>query len=150
MESSDNKIKVENLILQATPDREVVGVLRRLEVIMEQHIENYYHVKPIDVSVSLLAEQLTNLGISQDSSGFEAEAVAEWCLQPASRRLGLQHVVSHVLFSSIDCNSRNGISLLPGPAINFLRSIRPIDKSREDFNGKIHDVVFLRSSQPDG
>ncbi|KAK2680355.1 hypothetical protein RAB80_005536 [Fusarium oxysporum f. sp. vasinfectum] len=134
MESSDNKIKVENFILQATPDREVVGMLQRLEVIMEQHIENYYHVKPIDIDVSVLAEQLTNLGISQDSSGFEAEAVAKWCLHPASRRLGLQHVVSHVLFNSIDCNSRNGISLLPGPAINFLRSIRSIDKSREDFN----------------
>lgn len=146
MESSDNKIKVENFILQATPDREVVGMLQRLEVIMEQHIENYYHVKPIDIGVSVLAEQLTNLGISQDSSGFEAEAVAKWCLHPASRRLGLQHVVSHVLFNSIDCNSRNGISLLPGPAINFLRSIRSIDKSREDFNGKIHYGIFLRAS----
>ncbi|KAH7229930.1 hypothetical protein BKA60DRAFT_628485 [Fusarium oxysporum] len=134
MESSDNKIKVENFILQATPDREAVGMLQRLEVIMEQHIENYYHVKPIDIGVSVLAEQLTNLGISQDSSGFEAEAVAKWCLNPTSRRLALQHVVSHVLFNSIDCNSRNGISLLPGPAINFLRSIRSIDKSREDFN----------------
>ncbi|EXL90857.1 hypothetical protein FOIG_15960 [Fusarium odoratissimum NRRL 54006] len=134
MESTDNKIKVENFILQATPDREVVGMLQRLEVIMEQHIENHYHVKPVDIGVSVLAEQLTNLGISQDSSGFEAEAVAKWCLHPTSRRLALQHVVSHVLFNSIDCNSRNGISLLPGPAISFLRSIPPIDKSREDFN----------------
>ncbi|RKK21982.1 hypothetical protein BFJ63_vAg9030 [Fusarium oxysporum f. sp. narcissi] len=142
MESSDNKIKVENFILQATPDREVVGMLQRLEVIMEQHIENYYHVKPIDIGVSVLADQLTNLGISQDSSGFEAEAVAKWCLHPASRRLGLQHVVSHVLFNSIDCNSRNGISLLPGPAINFLRSIRSIDKSREDFN--VMSVVLTK------
>ncbi|KAI3577656.1 hypothetical protein IWW34DRAFT_852008 [Fusarium oxysporum f. sp. albedinis] len=142
MESSDNKIKVENFILQATPDREVVGMLQRLEVIMEQHIENYYHVKPIDIGASVLAEQLTNLGISQDSSGFEAEAVAKWCLHPASRRLGLQHVVSHVLFNSIDCNSRNGISLLPGPAINFLRSIRSIDKSREDFN--VMSVVLTK------
>ncbi|KAH7267893.1 uncharacterized protein BKA55DRAFT_501186 [Fusarium redolens] len=142
MESSDNKIKVENFILQATPDREVVGLLQRLEVIMEQHIENYYHIKPIDIGVSVLAEQLTNLGISQDSSGFEAEAVAKWCLHPASRRLALQHVVSHVLFNSIDCNSRNGISLLPGPAINFLRSIRSIDKSREDFN--VMSVVLTK------
>ncbi|KAF4332920.1 hypothetical protein FBEOM_13267 [Fusarium beomiforme] len=134
MESSDNKIKVENFILQATPDREIVGMLRRLEVIMEQHIENYYHVKPIDINVSVLTEQLMNLGINQDSSGFEAEAVAEWCLHPASRRLALQHVVSHVLFNSIDWNSRNGISLLPGPAINFLPSIQSIDKSQEDFN----------------
>jgi hypothetical protein len=142
MESSDNKIKVENFILQATPDREVVGMLQRLEVIMEQHIENYYHVKPIDIGVSVLAEQLTNLGISQDSSGFGAEAVAKWCLHPTSRRLGLQHVVSHVLFNSIDCNSRNGISLLPGPAINFLRSIRSIDKSRQDFN--VMSVVLTK------
>ncbi|KAJ9425934.1 hypothetical protein QL093DRAFT_2562496 [Fusarium oxysporum] len=120
MESSDNKIKVENFILQATPDREVVGMLQRLEVIMEQHIENYYHVKPIDIGVSVLAEQLTNLGISQDSSGFGAEAVAK----------------------CIDCNSRNGISLLPGPAINFLRSIRSIDKSRQDFN--VMSVVLTK------
>jgi hypothetical protein len=150
MESSDNKIKVENFILQATPDREVVGMLRQLEVIIEQHIENYYHVEPMDINTSVLAEQLTNLGISQDSSGFEAEAVLEWCLQPASRRLALQHVLSHVLFSSIDCNSRNRISLLPGPAIGFLRSIRPVDKSREDFDGKILDGMFLHSCLPDG
>jgi hypothetical protein len=149
IESSDNKIKVENFILQATPDREVVGMLRQLEVIIEQHIENYYHVEPMDISASVLAEQLTNMGVSQDSLGFEAEAVAEWCLQPASRRLALQHVLSHVLFSSIDCNSRKRISLLPGPAINFLRSIRPVDKSREDFNGKILNSVLLRSCLPD-
>ncbi|KAF4454281.1 hypothetical protein FALBO_15859 [Fusarium albosuccineum] len=143
LEPTDKSIKLENFILQATPEKEVVDMLRRLEVIIEQHVENCYHAKPIDVSVPGLAQNLAGLGISQNSSGFEVEAVVGWCLQPGSRRrMALQHVISHVLFSSIDCNSRSPLTILPEHVMAFLGSIRPIEKYREDFD--IMSVILTR------
>ncbi|CEI68187.1 hypothetical protein FVEN_g11858 [Fusarium venenatum] len=142
MRSSENRFKLENFILQATPDKELISMIKRLDVIIEQHVENYYHDEPITISVSVLAQELTGHGISKGFSGFEPETVAEWCLHPATRRLALQHVISHVLFRSIDCNSRTPVSLLPEPAVGFLRSMRPVDKSREDFN--VMSIVLTR------
>ncbi|KAF4439448.1 hypothetical protein F53441_12601 [Fusarium austroafricanum] len=141
-DSTEKTLKLESFILQATPDKEVVSMLRRLEVIIEQHVESYYHAKPIDTKVPILAQALANLGINKNSSGFEAETVAGWCLQPGSRRLGLQHVISHVLFSSIDCNSRTTPTMLPGPVSAFLRSIRPVEQYREEYD--VMSVVLTR------
>ncbi|RGP76301.1 hypothetical protein FLONG3_5347 [Fusarium longipes] len=134
IDSPEHKVRLENIILQATPDKELVSMVKRLDVIVEQHVENYYHLQPIDFSISALAEELKGCGINEGLSGFDARIIAEWCLHPASRQLALQHVISHVLFRSIDCNFHAPISLLPEPAVGFLRSIRPIDKTREDFS----------------
>ncbi|KAJ3547220.1 hypothetical protein NM208_g1626 [Fusarium decemcellulare] len=143
LEPTEKMIKLENFILQATPDKEVIDMLRRLEVIIEQHVENCYHAKPIDVSVSTLAQKLAGLGVSQNSSGFGAETVVGWCLQPGSRRrMALQHVISHVLFSSIDCNSRSPLTMLPEHVMAFLGSIRPVEKYREDFD--VMSVILTR------
>ncbi|SPJ91991.1 uncharacterized protein FTOL_13645 [Fusarium torulosum] len=148
VETPDNTFKPDNFILQPTPDKEVNGMLRRLEVIIEQHVENYYHNQSVDMSVPALAQRLTNLGISRDSSGFEAETVAEWCLQPSRRRLALQHIVSHVLFKSIDCNSQAHRTLLPEHAIGFLKSICPINKNGTHSESKINDDTPMHSSPP--
>lgn len=130
------KIELEHVILQPAPDKNIVDDLRRLEVIIEQHAGALYHSDPVDVKAVKLAHALNALGISKSSSGFDAETVAGLCLQPNTRRGALQHVISHVLFSSIDWNSPGPLTLLPNPAVGFLNSIRPVEEYRDNFDGK--------------
>ncbi|KAI8692503.1 hypothetical protein NCS56_00007200 [Fusarium sp. Ph1] len=134
LEPLSKKIELEHVVLQPRPDSDIVEDLRRLEVIMEQHVGALYHSGPVDVKVVKLAHALTALGIGKSSSGFDAETVAGWCLQPNTRRGALQHVISHVLFRSIDWNSPGPLALLPKPAVGFLNSIRPVKEYRDNFD----------------
>ncbi|KAI8724376.1 hypothetical protein NCS52_00006500 [Fusarium sp. LHS14.1] len=134
LEPLGKKMKLENVILQPAPDQTILSNLGRLEDIIRQHVEAVYHSGPADVKLVKLAHALTNLGISKSSSGFDAETVAGWCLQPNTRRGALQHVISHVLFSSIDWNSPGPLTLLPKPAVGFLNSIRPVEEYRDNFD----------------
>ncbi|RSL51846.1 hypothetical protein CEP54_011199 [Fusarium duplospermum] len=134
LEPLGKKMKLENVILQPASDSKIVSDLGRLEDIIRQHVEAVYHSGPVDVEIVTLANTLTALGISKKSSGFDAEAVAGWCLQPGTRRGALQHVISHVLFRSIDWNSPGPLTLLPKPAVDFLHSIRPVKEYRDNFD----------------
>ncbi|RSM04632.1 hypothetical protein CDV31_009956 [Fusarium ambrosium] len=134
LEPLGKNMKLENVILQPASDSKIVSDLGRLEDIIRQHVEAVYHSGPVDVEVVTLANTLTNLGISKKSSGFDAETVAGWCLQPGTRRGALQHVISHVLFRSIDWNSPGPLTLLPKPAVDFLHSIRPVREYRDNFD----------------
>ncbi|RSL91653.1 hypothetical protein CEP52_014201 [Fusarium oligoseptatum] len=134
LEPLGKKMKLENVILQPASDSKIVSDLGRLEDIIRQHVEAVYHSGPVDVEVVTLSNILTNLGISKKSSGFDAETVASWCLQPGTRRGALQHVISHVLFRSIDWNSPGPLTLLPKPAVDFLHSIRPVKEYRDNFD----------------
>lgn len=136
LEPLGKKMKLENVILQPAPDQTILSDLGRLEDIIRQHVEAVYHSGPVDVKLAKLAHALTALGISKSSSGFDAETVAGWCLQPNTRRGALQHVISHVLFRSIDWNSPGPLTLLPKPAVGFLNSIRPVEEYRDNFDGK--------------
>lgn len=145
LEPLGKKMKLENVILQPAPDQTILSDLGRLEDIIRQHVEAVYHSGPVDVKVVKLAHALTALGISNSSSGFDAETVAGWCLQPGTRRGALQHVISYVLFRSIDWNSPGPLTLLPKPAVGFLNSIRPVGEYRDNFDGK-HKTMSLNQA----
>ncbi|UPK98480.1 hypothetical protein LCI18_009415 [Fusarium solani-melongenae] len=134
LEPLSKKIELEHVVLQSRPDSDIVEDLKRLEVIIEQHVGALYRSGPVDVKVVRLAHALTALGTSKSSSGFDAETVAGWCLQTNTRRGALQHVISHVLFRSIDWNSPGPLTLLPKPAVGFLNSIRPVEQYRDNFD----------------
>ncbi|KAF4446804.1 hypothetical protein F53441_9585 [Fusarium austroafricanum] len=140
--SVGKKMELENVILQPAPDQNILSDLARLEDIMRQHVETVYHSGPVDVKAATLAHALTALGISKTQSGFDAETVAGWCLQPRTRCGALQHVISHVLFSCIDWNSSGRLSLLPRPAVSFRDSIRPVGEYRDNFDASYLVMSF--------
>lgn len=97
--------------------------MRTLGELIHQHVDNYYQLWPINVSVWTLSESLLVLGFMESGSGLRAEDVAALCLEPRSRKIGLRHVISYVVILSIDVHSRSRLSMLPRPVAAFLRSL---------------------------
>ncbi|KAJ4136579.1 hypothetical protein NW768_004196 [Fusarium equiseti] len=126
LESSGKTMKLENLILQPAPDKQIISEVGRLDDIIRQHVETVYHFEPADVKATTLAQALTSIGYSESLSGLHVETVASWCIETDTRCATLRHVLSHILFSAMDWNSPGSLTLLPKPAVDFMNSIRPI------------------------
>ncbi|KAI8660964.1 hypothetical protein NCS57_01075400 [Fusarium keratoplasticum] len=115
---SDDSTPLNHLLLDATPDREIEAELQALGHLIDQHVEKYYHLDPI-TDVSTLSDHLAPLGDFPHGT----EAIAGVCAKPMSRQTGLRHVISQVIFRSLDIYSRGAFSMLPAPLSTFLDSI---------------------------
>ncbi|KAH7009908.1 hypothetical protein EDB80DRAFT_415291 [Ilyonectria destructans] len=124
---SGSEAQIDQFLLIATPDKEIGTELQSLGDLIHQHVENHYEFGPSPASASVLSQSLVNLGFTQ-SSGLSADAIAALCIQPESRQAGLRHVLSHIIFRSIDVNSRSSLSMLPAPLAAFLQSIPPAEQ----------------------
>lgn len=116
-------IQLGQFLLDGAPDQEIVSELQALSELIHQHVEDYYTLQPVDVSVGTLSQSLQNLGLGSSGLGLTAEAIATICINSHSRHIGLRYVISRVIFASIDFHTRSGLSMLPGPAAGFLQSI---------------------------
>lgn len=128
---SGSEAQIDQFLLIATPDKEIGTELQSLGDLIHQHVENHYEFGPSPASASVLSQSLVNLGFIQ-GSGLSADAIAALCIQPESRQAGLRHVLSHVIFRSIDVNSRSFLSMLPAPLAAFLQSIPPAEQQHSN------------------
>ncbi|RSM05258.1 hypothetical protein CDV31_009656 [Fusarium ambrosium] len=115
---SDDSTPLNHLLLDATPDREIEAELQALGQLIDQHVEKYYHLDPV-TDVSTLSDHLASLG----DFPHGAEAIVGVCAKPMSRQTGLRHVISQVIFRSLDIYSHGAFSMLPSPLSTFLDSI---------------------------
>ncbi|KAI8663038.1 hypothetical protein NCS56_01109100 [Fusarium sp. Ph1] len=115
---SDDSTPLNHLLLDTTPDREIEAELQALGHLIDQHVEKYYHLDPI-ADVSVLSDHLAPL----EDFPHGTEAMAGVCAKPMSRQTGLRHVISQVIFKSLDIYSHSAISMLPAPLSTFLDSI---------------------------
>ncbi|PTB60040.1 hypothetical protein M431DRAFT_103190 [Trichoderma harzianum CBS 226.95] len=116
-------IRLGQFLLDGAPGQEIVSELQALSELIRQHVEDYYTLQPVDVSVGSLSQSLQNLGLGSSGLGLTAEAIATLCTNSYSRQIGLRHVISNVIFASIDFHTRSNLSMLPGPAAGLLQSI---------------------------
>ncbi|KAK3994856.1 hypothetical protein QBC44DRAFT_321384 [Cladorrhinum sp. PSN332] len=139
--AKDSGIQLDKFLLDATPDNEVARELHALGSLIQQHVENNYHLYPIKADPRQLALALKQLGVDDGQhsgigggSSLSAETIAAFAIEPQTRHVALQHVISHVLFSSIDAGSRSRLSMLPAPVAAFLQSVAPAEggKSNEE------------------
>ncbi|KAK4163209.1 hypothetical protein QBC43DRAFT_189717, partial [Cladorrhinum sp. PSN259] len=137
--ANDSGIQLDKFLLDATPDNEIARELHALGSLIQQHVENNYHLYPIKADIRQLALALKQLGVDDGQhsgigggSGLSAENVAALAIEPQTRHVALQHVISHVLFSSIDASSRSRLSMLPAPVAAFLQSVAPTEGGRSN------------------
>lgn len=129
----DSAINLDKFLLDTTPDQEIAGELHSLGSLIQQHVENNYHLYPINADPRQLALALKQLGLVEGS--LSAEAVATLAVEPQTRHVALQHVISQVLFSSVDVGSRSRLSMLPAPVAAFLQSVAPAEPGRSNEEG---------------
>lgn len=113
---------LDKFLLCATPDREIQDEMQSLCELIHQHVDNSYDLQATNISALHLTQSLRELEYTEES-GLSAEKVAAMCINPSTRTMGLRHIISHVLFKSIDIASRSSLSMLPAPVAIFLQSI---------------------------
>jgi hypothetical protein len=114
--SSTHDAELGQFLLDATPDKEIQAELSSLSELLYQHVETYYHAPQVQANSAEVAQCLVHNGYSPELSGLQIDAVAALCLAPKTSRAGLRHVLSHIIFRSLDFNSGGNLSMLP-PAV---------------------------------
>ncbi|KAH6970723.1 hypothetical protein BKA56DRAFT_559181 [Ilyonectria sp. MPI-CAGE-AT-0026] len=114
-------INLEHFLLDASPEKELVLELQALGDLIRMHVENNYHLQPVQANPAALTSSILKLGLPSAS----ANETAILCVNPQTRAIGLRHLISHVAFVSIDFNARSPLSMLPAPMAAFLQSIPP-------------------------
>ncbi|KAK0753002.1 hypothetical protein B0T18DRAFT_314869 [Schizothecium vesticola] len=115
---------LDKFLLDSTSDKEMAAELHALGTLIQSHTENNYHSGAVLVNRNTLSAALAQLGVQRGGSLGPSE-LASLALAPATRQVALQHVISQVVFTSIDTSSRSQLSMLPSPIAAFLQSIPP-------------------------
>ncbi|KAL0474499.1 hypothetical protein QR685DRAFT_567438 [Neurospora intermedia] len=136
--------QLKNFLLDSLSDQELAAELRDRHHLIQQHVENHYHFHPLDatrVNRQSLVAALSQLGLGEASTeGPSAEAIVLFALDPNTRQIALQHVLSTVIFTSIDPSARSPLSMLPPPVAAFLQSI-PMDEEH-GVRRQVHSQAF--------
>lgn len=132
---SKNDVDLNQFLLDTIPDKQIEGELHALSELLYQHVESHYHRSPVHLDAQTLAQSLVHIGYSPAASGLDAMTVVALCLEPSSRPVGLRHVLSHVIFSSLDFSSGSNMAMLPPVVREFLSTI-PSTESNGTAPGK--------------
>ncbi|KAG6003043.1 hypothetical protein E4U21_002432 [Claviceps maximensis] len=149
-----NGIQLNHFLLEATPDRDIAQEVQSLGELIHQHVENYYHTKPVLANTQSLSAALASLGFSSDAtssrSSIPAQSMAVLCQDADTRLVGLRHVIMRAAFSSIDFDLQHGCSnitegggsggslpsLLPEPMVSLLRTMPAHEEETGDGNAQ--------------
>ncbi|KAH7347848.1 hypothetical protein B0T11DRAFT_145257 [Plectosphaerella cucumerina] len=122
-------IQLAHFLLDATSDAEMAAEVRSLGQLIQQHVESSYHSQKAQVSRRDLTQAAVNLGLDQGGS-LSADVIVSLALDTRTRQIALQHVLSFVLFSSIDFGTRSRLSMLPAPIAALLQSMPPAERGK--------------------
>ncbi|KAK0648208.1 hypothetical protein B0T16DRAFT_326817, partial [Cercophora newfieldiana] len=137
--SSESKFPLDKFLLDTSPDKEIASELHSLGTLIQQHVENNYHLQPVHEDPRVLAVSLVQLGVASGSS-LTPDVLAQLALDQNTRYVALQHVISQVLFTSVDVSSRSALSMLPAPVAAFLRSM-PQKEAEDKSEGLLTNIV---------
>ncbi|KAI6777668.1 uncharacterized protein J7T54_008306 [Emericellopsis cladophorae] len=117
-----------NVLLDATPDKDLEMELRALGDLVRLHVDSNYHTQPVQLDPSILSHHLYDLGFPGDA----AARVSTLCLDPRTRSTALVHIISAIALRSIDMRSPGAPSLLPSPVADLVNSAaRPHGTDKE-------------------
>lgn len=126
-------------------DKELAGELQSLGYLIQQHVEDNYHLLPVGQSAGSLSQVLVDLGLGNGGSSlFEPGELAAKALDPSTRLAALQHVIARVIFGSLTVKSVGKISLLPPVVSSLVREMPPCENHMGNPEG-----IFRGTSPPE-
>lgn len=134
-ETPTDRLDLDQFLLDATPDADIRTELRSLSHLLQQHVENNYHLQPVSHSANELSQVLLKLGLGQGGA-MTALKLASLSLDPTHRHNAIQHVIARVVFTSVAFNEAAPYSLLPQPVSSFTSMIPAVEGRRGNTNGK--------------
>ncbi|KAI3400569.1 hypothetical protein diail_2770 [Diaporthe ilicicola] len=109
-------------------DKELAGELQSLGYLIQQHVEDNYHLLPVAQSVDALSRALADLGLGDGGSALPGPArLAAMAVDPDTRLVALQHVIARVIFGNLKVESAGGLSMLPPAVSSLMREMPPCE-----------------------
>ena len=105
--------------LKGLDDSKLAEELSSLGHIIQDHVENNYHLGPIDLSTDDLSQFLASTGLDESTR----RRIATLSLNPQTRYGAIRHALALVIFPAVDFHLLSHHSLLPRGITAFLRSL---------------------------
>ena len=128
-----------------TPDKDLARELQALGFLIQQHVENFYHLKPVSVDPSAVAGGLSDLGLGR-GKGISTSHLATLVLDPSSRQFALQHIISCVTFGNLVADPRAVSSMLPPSVTAFTKELPSRDQRRGNAEGMVSMYPAVNTS----
>ncbi|KAL7625953.1 hypothetical protein AAE478_002722 [Parahypoxylon ruwenzoriense] len=122
-------LRLDQFLLDSTSDAEIGKELCSLGHLLQQHVEENYHLQPVSRSANELTQSLIQLEL-YESDTMPAIELASLALDSRSRHSAIQHVIAKVTFASITFNKKSPVSLLPPPVSSFTSMIPATESYR--------------------
>lgn len=136
----DHDVQLNQFLLNPSPDNEIVADLRSLDALLRQHVENNYHLQPVQQSPQSLAQALISLGLSDPAHGQRSpDDTARLAIDPRTRLAALQHVIARVALQSSTLSVGAGaalVSMLPPSVAMFAQSVPATERHRGNAEGQ--------------
>ncbi|KAK8139360.1 hypothetical protein PG984_002740 [Apiospora sp. TS-2023a] len=127
-------VRLSQFLLSPSPDNEIVSGLQALNALVRQHVENNYHLQPVQQSPKSLAQALLALGFSDLQGKRSPDDVARLAIDARTRLAALQHVIMRVALQSSTLAVGFGegalVSMLPPSVALFAQSVPATERHR--------------------
>ena len=144
--AAGNDISLNRVLLEPVPSNDIKTDMLAIGSQIVQHVDNNYHLKPVDSLPPSFTESLTRERYSA-FTGISIEQLGKLLRNVQTRRAAIRHLISYFIFSRIALTSDVENSLLPGYIIAFLRQIPPPERISGSREGKhISSSIYLKLS----
>ncbi|KAI0105602.1 hypothetical protein F4776DRAFT_646923 [Hypoxylon sp. NC0597] len=138
------RLQLDHFLLDSSSDAEISSEMRSLSQLLQQHVENHYHMQPVSLGVDALSTALVRLGLDQNST-MSASRLASLAIDPNTRYKAIQHVIARVTFASVTLDGASPLSLLPEPISSFISLMPAAEGHRE--SAEAVDIALTRWRQ---
>lgn len=132
---------LDKFLLDSKPDTEIVSEIRNLNVLIQQHVEENFDLRPLDINIHALAKPLGDLEIGSGTHEFNPTELANHARETSSRHATLRFVIAQAAFNACSVHNPGPITLLPQNLGAIVRNIPPVEAHRGSVNGKQPETV---------
>ncbi|KAJ1337358.1 cell wall integrity and stress response component [Microdochium nivale] len=125
---------LDKFLLDSKPDTEIVSEIRNLNVLIQQHVEENFDLRPLDINIHALAKPLGDLEIGSGTHEFNPTELANHARETSSRHATLRFVIAQAAFNACSVHNPGPITLLPQNLGAIVRNIPPVEAHRGSVN----------------
>jgi hypothetical protein len=116
---------LDETLLDRADDSQLRKSMQDLSELLDQHVENNYHLEAFEGSQGPLEKMLVEAGYSTEPGESE---IAALLVNPRTRFAAIREVIARILVGNLEVRSRPELSLLPPQIVGFVKSIPPVER----------------------
>ena len=115
---------LDETLLDRADDSQLRKSMQDLNEVIDQHVENNYHLQAFVGSRKPLEKGLAEAGYSERS----VSEVASLLINQRTRFAAIREVIARILIGNLEARCRPELSLLPPQIVGFVKSIPPVER----------------------